>query len=86
MAARAGVSKGTLYLYFDSKEDLFRAVVQEGLVPVIEEGEALVELIAEETVTCYEGDRRRRSDWGYGCDVCPACDLRAKGYAKYKAA
>ena len=28
VAARAGVSKGTLYLYFDSKEALFRAVVE----------------------------------------------------------
>jgi len=42
IAARAGVSKGTLYLYFDNKEALFKAVVQEGLVPVIEEGEALI--------------------------------------------
>ncbi|MFN3985339.1 MAG: TetR/AcrR family transcriptional regulator [Rhodocyclaceae bacterium] len=42
IAARAGVSKGTLYLYFDSKEALFRAVIQEGIVPVIEEGEALL--------------------------------------------
>jgi len=42
VAARAGVSKGTLYLYFDNKEALFKAVVQEGIVPVIDEGEALV--------------------------------------------
>jgi AcrR family transcriptional regulator len=42
VAARAGVSKGTLYLYFDNKEALFKAVVQEGLVPVIEEGETLI--------------------------------------------
>ena len=46
-------------------------------------GVALVDLIREETVTCYEGDRAQRHDWGYGCGVCPACDLRAKGYAKY---
>jgi 7-cyano-7-deazaguanine synthase len=46
-------------------------------------GIALVDLIREETVTCYEGDRAHRHDWGYGCDACPACDLRAKGYAKY---
>jgi AcrR family transcriptional regulator len=32
VAARAGVSKGTLYLYFESKEELFKAVVREGLV------------------------------------------------------
>jgi 7-cyano-7-deazaguanine synthase len=49
-------------------------------------GPALVNLIRDETVTCYEGDRSHRHDWGFGCGVCPACDLRAKGYAKYKAA
>jgi len=43
VAQRAGVSKGTLYLYFDSKEDLFKAVVRQGLVPAIVEAEKLVE-------------------------------------------
>jgi AcrR family transcriptional regulator len=42
IAARAGVSKGTLYLYFDSKEALFKAVVREGLVPALAEGEKMV--------------------------------------------
>ena len=46
-------------------------------------GKALVELIVEETVTCYEGDRAYRHDWGYGCGKCPACELRAAGYANY---
>lgn len=41
VAIRAGVSKGTLYLYFDSKEALFKAVIQEGIVPVVAEGEAI---------------------------------------------
>jgi len=49
-------------------------------------GAALIELIVEETVTCYEGDRTHRHDWGYGCGKCPACDLRAKGYEKYASA
>jgi 7-cyano-7-deazaguanine synthase len=48
-------------------------------------GEALVDLVVEETVTCYEGDRARRHDWGFGCGTCPACELRAKGWAKYRA-
>jgi AcrR family transcriptional regulator len=39
IAARAGVSKGTLYLYFDSKEALFKAVIQEGILPVVAENE-----------------------------------------------
>jgi 7-cyano-7-deazaguanine synthase len=49
-------------------------------------GTALVDLIVEESVTCYEGDRVHRHDWGYGCGVCPACNLRAKGFEKFKAA
>lgn len=43
VARRAGVSKGTLYLYFSSKEELFKAVIREGLVPSLIEGERLVE-------------------------------------------
>ncbi len=42
VALRAGVSKGTLYLYFDSKEALFKAVIQEGIMPVVAENEAIV--------------------------------------------
>lgn len=41
VAQRAGVSKGTLYLYFDSKEALFEAVVREGILPVLAENEAI---------------------------------------------
>ena len=47
-------------------------------------GPALVELVVEESVTCYEGDRIHRHDWGYGCGVCPACQLRAKGFEKFR--
>jgi len=43
VAAYAGVSKGTLYLYFKNKEELFKAAIREGVVPIIEAGEALVE-------------------------------------------
>jgi 7-cyano-7-deazaguanine synthase len=46
-------------------------------------GEGLVELIREETHTCYAGDRGHRHEWGYGCGACPACRLRAEGYASY---
>jgi len=42
VAARAGVSKGTVYLYFRSKEELFKAVIREGILPVLDEGTALV--------------------------------------------
>jgi 7-cyano-7-deazaguanine synthase len=49
-------------------------------------GEPLVDVIVEETVTCYEGDRAHRHAWGYGCGKCPACELRAAGHARYVAA
>jgi len=48
-------------------------------------GDALVDLLVEDTHTCYLGDRSRRHDWGYGCGECPACQLRAQGFAKWKA-
>ena len=47
IAARAGVSKGTLYLYFDSKDALFKEVVRAGIVPALAE--------AEETAAGFEG-------------------------------
>jgi 7-cyano-7-deazaguanine synthase len=46
-------------------------------------GQSLVDLTIAQTVTCYNGDREHRHAWGYGCGECPACDLRAKGYAKF---
>lgn len=49
-------------------------------------GGDLTELIVEDTHTCYLGDRTRRHDWGYGCGDCPACRLRADGWARYVAA
>lgn len=49
-------------------------------------GKVFVDLIVEETHTCYLGERGQRHDWGYGCGVCPACELRARGWAQYRAA
>jgi 7-cyano-7-deazaguanine synthase len=46
-------------------------------------GQALVELIREETHTCYLGERGTLHDWGYGCGKCPACELRARGYRRF---
>ena len=47
-------------------------------------GEPLVRLVAEHTHSCYKGDRTKRHEWGYGCDACPACELRSNGYHRYK--
>lgn len=46
-------------------------------------GSVLLELIKEDTHTCYLGDRTRRQAWGYGCGSCPACDLRRIGYENF---
>ena len=48
-------------------------------------GQALVNLIVEHSHTCYQGDREHRHAWGYGCGACPACDLRAGGFATWSA-
>lgn len=48
-------------------------------------GAAFVDLIIGETHTCYLGDHATRHAWGFGCGTCPACVLRARGYALYRA-
>ncbi|OZB11438.1 MAG: 7-cyano-7-deazaguanine synthase QueC [Hyphomonas sp. 34-62-18] len=48
-------------------------------------GDVLADLIAEETHTCYLGERGTRHAWGYGCGTCPACELRANGWERWQA-
>jgi AcrR family transcriptional regulator len=60
VARRAGVTKGTVYLYFESKEALFKAMVRETLVPALATGERLV---AEHTGTAAELLRRLIGGW-----------------------
>jgi len=49
-------------------------------------GPDFIDLIREETHTCYVGDHETKHDWGYGCGACPACELRAKGYEDWRGA
>ncbi len=46
-------------------------------------GKALLDLVIEDSHSCYLGERGQRHDWGYGCGTCPACQLRAQGFAKF---
>ena len=46
-------------------------------------GVALLDLVVEDTHSCYLGDRTRQHDWGYGCGECPACKLRAQGFTTF---
>jgi AcrR family transcriptional regulator len=55
VATKAGVSKGTLYLYFDSKEELFRRLVQERIVPCF--------AVAEQYVRESQGSAREMLEW-----------------------
>ena len=57
VAARAGVAKGTLYLYFDNKDALFRAVVEQGIVPVFDAAES--EIADYRGSLCRDTSRRR---------------------------
>ena len=47
-------------------------------------GLPLLDLVIEDTHTCYLGERGRRHDWGYGCGDCPACRLRADGFLRFR--
>lgn len=49
-------------------------------------GPAFIDLIVEDSHTCYQADRIHRHPWGYGCGTCPACDLRAKGWQQWQTA
>jgi 7-cyano-7-deazaguanine synthase len=46
-------------------------------------GPAFLDLVIEDSHSCYLGDRTRRHEWGYGCGTCPACELRAQGFARF---
>jgi len=60
VAARAGVSKGTVYLYFANKEDLFKAVVREGLVSPIAE---MTDFVAQFPGSTFELLRMLMRGW-----------------------
>jgi 7-cyano-7-deazaguanine synthase len=63
-------------LMWIDKADTFAMAEQIG-------GKALLDLVVEDTHSCYLGDRIHRHAWGYGCGECPACTLRGQGYAKF---
>jgi 7-cyano-7-deazaguanine synthase len=48
-------------------------------------GDALVALVRDGTHSCYLGERTVLHEWGYGCGTCPACGLRAAGWAAFAA-
>ena len=56
-----------------SKEETFALAQKEGVL----------DLVINESHTCYNNDRSIKHDWGYGCGECPACFLRKDGWLKF---
>jgi 7-cyano-7-deazaguanine synthase len=48
-------------------------------------GDALVEIVVNDSHTCYLGDRTVKHAWGWGCGSCPACTLRRAGFERWRA-
>ncbi len=44
----------------------------------------ILDVTVELTHTCYRGDRTHMHPWGRGCGACPACELRAAGWSRWK--
>ena len=44
----------------------------------------VLDVVVRDTATCYLGERTVLHDWGYGCGSCPACQLRAAGFARFQ--
>jgi 7-cyano-7-deazaguanine synthase len=63
-------------LMWIDKADTFALAEQIG-------GKAFLDLVIEDSHSCYLGNRTQRHDWGYGCGTCPACELRARGYETF---
>jgi 7-cyano-7-deazaguanine synthase len=45
----------------------------------------VLRLVIDHSHTCYRGERGLAHPWGYGCGTCPACQLRADGFARWRA-
>jgi 7-cyano-7-deazaguanine synthase len=43
----------------------------------------LVDILLEDSHTCYHGVRDVKHAWGYGCGTCPACALRRAGFERW---
>jgi 7-cyano-7-deazaguanine synthase len=46
-------------------------------------GNQLVDVICQDTHTCYLGDRSQKFEWGHGCGICPSCEIRKRGWEQF---
>ena len=63
-------------LMWKNKSDIWKMAYELG-------GNKYLNLIKKHTHTCYKGKRDIFYDWGYGCNNCPACMLRSKGWESF---
>src|SRR2546422_6941055 len=70
VARKAGVTKGTIYLYFENKDALFKALIRETIVPVIAQGEALAQSFTGSARELFE--RLVREYWRLVGETAPA--------------
>jgi 7-cyano-7-deazaguanine synthase len=47
-------------------------------------GPTFLDVVVEDSHSCYLGDHTTRHPWGHGCGTCPACRLRAEGWARFR--
>jgi 7-cyano-7-deazaguanine synthase len=73
LQARTSIETPLMYL---DKGDTWKLAEQIG-------GKRLVNLIVNQSCTCYGGELTSMQPWGMGCGKCAACERRAKGWAKY---
>ncbi|MCG3709303.1 7-cyano-7-deazaguanine synthase QueC [Aliarcobacter butzleri] len=49
----------------------------------LSQDEEVLDIVLEESHTCYNGNHTTKFDWGYGCGECPACLIRKNGWKNY---
>ncbi|WP_442765011.1 7-cyano-7-deazaguanine synthase QueC [Sulfurospirillum cavolei] len=49
----------------------------------LSEVEGVLDLVIDESHTCYNGVHTHKHAWGYGCGECPACMLRKQGFEAF---
>ena len=50
---------------------------------LLAEEEGCLDIVLDDSHTCYNGNREKINPWGYGCGECPACELREKGFDEF---
>ncbi len=78
-AINLGMEKKYLFhtpLMWKTKSEIWKMAYNLG-------GKKFLNFIKINTHTCYKGNRKNLFDWGYGCNKCPACELRSNGWSNF---